>query len=76
MRLGRYLASLTRPELEELKDVLNLTDDENMVFEQLSKGRSKIVIADNCRISERTVGYRVQAISKKVERLNAYGKFE
>ena len=27
-RLGKYLSSLTKPELEELKDQLNLTDDE------------------------------------------------
>ena len=29
-RLGKYLSSLTKPELEELKDQLNLTDDEEM----------------------------------------------
>ena len=32
MRLGKYLSSLTKPELEELKDLLNLTDDEEEVF--------------------------------------------
>ena len=32
MRLGKYLSSLNKPELEELKDQLNLTDDEEMVF--------------------------------------------
>ena len=68
-RLGKYLSSLTKPELEELKELLNLTDDEEMVFVQLSKGRSKIVVADNCRISERTVGNKIKSISEKVERL-------
>ena len=32
MRLGKYLSSLTKPELEELKDLLNLTDDEEKIF--------------------------------------------
>lgn len=68
-RLGKYLSSLTKPELEELRELLNLTDDEEMVFVQLSKGRSKIVVADNCRISERTVGNKIKSISEKVERL-------
>lgn len=68
-RLGKHLSSLTKPELEELKEQLNLTDDEEMVFMQLSKGRSKIVIADNCKISERTVGYKIESINKKISRL-------
>ena len=28
MRLGKYLSELTKPELEELKDLLNLSDEE------------------------------------------------
>ena len=70
MRLGKYLSSLTKPELEELKENLHLTDDEEMVFLQLSKGRSNTFIADNCRVSERTVGYRIKSICNKIERLN------
>ena len=69
MRLGRYLSSLTKPELEELKERLNLTDDEELVFVQLSKGRSKIVVADNCQISERTVSNKIKSIILKLERL-------
>lgn len=69
MRLGKYLSSLTKPELEELKEQLNLTDDEEMVFVQLSKGRSKIIVADNCRISERTVSNKIKSIILKLERL-------
>ena len=68
-RLGKYLSSLTKPELEELKEQLNLTDDEEMVFEQLSKGRSRTSAADNCRISERTVSRKSEDIVKKLERL-------
>lgn len=32
MRLGKYLSELTKPELEELKDLLNLSDEEEKVF--------------------------------------------
>ena len=28
MRLGKYLSSLTKPELEELKNICNFTDEE------------------------------------------------
>lgn len=69
MRLGNYLSSLTKPELEELKDLLNLTDDEEVVFFQLSKGRSKIIVADNCGISPRTVDTRIKSINTKIERI-------
>lgn len=69
MRLGKYLSSLTKPELEEIKEKLNLTDDEEMVFCQLSKGRSRITTADNCGISSRTVDTKIQSISAKLKRI-------
>ncbi len=68
-RLGKYLSSLTKPELEELRENLNLTDDEEMVFCQLSKGRSNIVVADNCRVSLSFVDSRIKSISAKVNKL-------
>lgn len=68
-RLGKYLSSLTKPELEELKDQLNLTDDEEMIFCQLSKGRSNVIVADNCRVSLSFVDSRIKSISIKVNRL-------
>ena len=46
MRLGKCLSSLTKPELEELKEQLNLSDDELEVSEKLSKNRNKACIAD------------------------------
>lgn len=69
MRLGKYLSSLTKPELESLKEQLNLTDDEELVFFHLSKGRSKILTADNCGISLSTVDNRIKDIKAKFERL-------
>lgn len=69
MRLGKLLSSMTKPELEEIRENLNLTDDEEMVFMQLSKGRNKTYIADNCMISISTVDNRIKAINKKIDRL-------
>lgn len=68
-RLGKYLSSLTKPELEELKEQLNLTDDEEVVFLQLSKGRSKTVVADNCRVSLPTIDNRIRCINIKLQKL-------
>ena len=70
MRLGKYLSSLTKPELEELKENLNLTEDEMEVFIGLSKGRSKIRIADDCLVSVGTVSNRILSIRNKMSRLN------
>lgn len=69
MRLGKYLSSLTKPELEELKGLLNLTDDEEMVFVELSKGRSVICIAEKCMVCTSTVDNRTKAIKHKMNKL-------
>lgn len=68
-RLGKYLSSLTKPELEELKEKLNLTDDEEMVFLQLSKGRSKTMVADNCGVSSPTIDNRIKCINNKIRKI-------
>ena len=47
MRLGKYLSSLTKPELEELKEQLNLSDDELEVFEHLSI--ALVMVSQNIR---------------------------
>ena len=33
MRLGKYLSSLTKPELELIVKIANFTDDEQKIFE-------------------------------------------
>lgn len=68
MRLGKYLSSLTRCELEQYRNELNLTEDEEKVFDLLSKGKSVIQIADKCLISESTVDSRIRAIKSKLTR--------
>lgn len=70
MRLGKYLSSLTKPELEQIKDNLNLTDEEETVFIHLSKGRSKVAIADRCMISISTVDNRIKSINAKLSRIS------
>lgn len=72
MRLGKYLTSLTKPELEELKELLNLTEDEEMIFKGLSKGRGKVQIASDCMISTSTVDNKIKAINCKLVRLKGW----
>ena len=69
MRLGTYLSSLTKPELVELEELLNLTDDELPVFQGLAKGRSKTRIAGDNIISIGTVNNRIKSINTKIERI-------
>lgn len=71
MRLGKYLSSLTKPELEELKEKLNLTEDEEAVFCLLARGKSNLMTADKCGISASTLDNRVKAINAKLQRLEA-----
>lgn len=76
MSLGKYLSSLTKPELEELKELLNLTDDELEVFAELSKGRSKVSISDKCLVSVGTVSNRIKTIQSKVDRITLRGELK
>lgn len=69
MRLGKYLSSLTKPELVELEEQLNLTDDEAPVFLALSKGRSRTRIAGDNLISMSTVDARIRDINFKLQRI-------
>ena len=68
-KLGKYLSSLTKPELEELKELLNITDEEELVFKELSRGRSRVSVSDKCMVSCSTVSNRVKAIQNKISRL-------
>lgn len=69
MRLGKYLSSRTKSELEVIKESLNLTDDEILVFTELSRGRSITCVAEHCGISESTASYRIKAIQDKLKRI-------
>ena len=69
MRLGKYLSSLTKPEVEEIKTNCNFTDDELNVFNGLVKGNTVSRIALDCCMSERTVVRKFEKISLKIEKL-------
>ena len=73
MRLGKYLTSLTKPELENLKTNLNLTEDQLKIFELLVKGGSREFIADRINVSPATVGNRIGEIVNKINRLKEMG---
>ena len=75
MRLGKYLSSLTKPELEELKEQLNLSDNELVVFDNLSKDRSKVTIADKSLVSVSTIDNRIKTINSKLNRLKGGDSF-
>lgn len=69
MRLGKLLSSMTKPELEEIRENLNLTDDEEEIFNGLAKGRSRVRIAEDCLVSVGTVAIHIKAIQNKINRL-------
>ena len=68
-KLGKYLSSLTKPELEELKELLNLTDDEEVVFKELARGRSRVSVSDKGMVSCSTVSNRIASIQSKISRV-------
>lgn len=70
MRLGKYLSSLTKPELEEKKELLNLTEDELEAFSMLAKGKTLVEVSMENRISVSTLKRRIESIKRKVEKLN------
>ena len=67
MRLGKYLSSLTKPELEELKELLNLTDEEEMVFVSLSKGKNLTEISSKMQTSIPSISRRIYCIQEKLK---------
>ena len=66
MRLGKYLSSLTKPEVEEIKTNCNFTDDELKVFNGIVKGNTVSKIALDCCMSERTVERKFDKINSKI----------
>ena len=66
MRLGKYLSSLTKPEVEEIKTNCNFTDDELKVFNGIVKGNTVSKIALDCCMSERTVERKFEKINSKI----------
>lgn len=75
MNLGKYLSSMIKPELDELKEICNFTEEEEVVFDELSKGRSRVYIASKHAISCSTVSNRIRSIQEKISKKEElYGK--
>lgn len=68
MNLRIYLSSMLKPELDELKEICNFTDEEKRIFDDLSKKQSRAYIADKYSLSCTTVSNRTRSIQKKIER--------
>lgn len=64
------LSVYTTQEIEIMRGKLNLTDDEDMIFQMLSKKRSINEISDKLQMSTRSVDRRIKQIRSKLEKLN------
>lgn len=60
------LSKLNKAKLEEMKACANFTEDEEIVFDMLSKGKSIIQIADFMNMSTRSVDRRISDIKSKL----------
>ena len=72
MRLGKFLSSLTKPELELIVKNANFTDDEQKVFELLAKDKSITQIATSLCVCERTINRRIKNIESKISKVGGY----
>lgn len=72
MAFGKYLSSLTKPELEDYKEQLNLTDDELEIFNFLCRGKNTTEISLKLNISSATVDRKIKTIKTKFERIKNY----
>lgn len=70
------LRDLTKPELREIIENANFTEDEMMVFQLSSNGSPIDYIADTMKISSSTVNRILRKIYKKIERIEDMSKPE
>lgn len=68
MNLGKMLSSMIKPELEELKEICNFTDEEKEVFDKLAKGQSVQAIALSSAVARSTVSKRIKSIRLKINK--------
>lgn len=63
------LSFLSREQSEEYKRKMNLTDDEEKIFDMLTKNYSVVKIASIMQMSTRTVDRRIKNIREKINNL-------
>lgn len=64
------LSFLSREQSEEYKSKMNLTEDEEKIFDMLTKNYSVIKISDVMQMSTRTVDRRIKNIKLKMNVAN------
>ena len=62
-------SELTKPELDEIIENANFTDEELRIFKLLSQGRSITEIAMRLSVCDRTVHRKITKIKKKISKL-------
>ena len=72
MRMGKFLSSLTKPELETIITNANFTDEEQKIFELLTKDKCITEIAVNLCVCERTINRRIKNIENKISKVGGY----
>lgn len=63
------LSELTKPELEEIKENANFTDEELRIFKLLSQDKSITDIAVRMSASNRTINRKISKIKQKISKL-------
>lgn len=64
------LSFLSREKSKEYKEKMNLTEDEEKIFDMLTKNYSVVKIADVMQMSTRTVDRRIKNIKLKMGVVN------
>ena len=72
MRMGKFLSSLTKPELETIVTNANFTDEEQKIFEFLKKDKCIAEIAINLCVCERTINRRIKNMESKISKVGEY----
>lgn len=60
------LSKFTMPKIKYLRENLNLTDDEVVIFDMLAKNKSICQISDKVGMSESTINRRIRRIKCKI----------
>lgn len=63
------LSYLPKNEISIIKNQINLTEDENTVFDMFISGKSAIQVADKLSLSERSIYRRKRSINTKLSAL-------
>ena len=64
------LSFLSKEQSEEYKIKMNLTEDEEQIFDMLTKNYSVVKIAGVMQMSTRTVDRRIKSIREKINNLH------